>query len=951
VNAPLLQLIGLTKTFGSKVANDNIDLVIHAGRVHAIVGENGAGKTTLMSLINGTGVPDSGQIIFDGKPVRISSPKQADALGIGMVFQHFKLVGSLTVAANVFLGREKTSGGVLDEKAMQAEVARLSEKFGLEVDPVEITHDLSVGEAQRVEVLKALSHDTRLLILDEPTAVLTPQETDDMFVVVRDLAKQGVAVVFISHKLDEVLAIADEVTVIRDGRSIATLPAAGLSKADIATMMVGREVLLRIEHTPAHPADEVLKVDDLVVVDERGITTVNHLSLSVRAGEIVGVAGVEGNGQSELTAVLAGMLKAGGGRVELKGVDATNASVRARREAGLAYIPEDRHHVGTAPKLSLAENVGATHLVPPVAQRGWINTRALHGLADALIDKFDIRGAHSGTPVASLSGGNMQKVVIAREFESDPAVLVVSQPTRGVDVGAMEFVHHALVAARDRGAGVLLVSADLNEVMSLSDRLLVMHRGAIISEFTQETMSETAVGLAMAGVDVDDDAVALAEARRAEKAALVSHELEVAHEAEPALARESIADAVASAAAEVAGDGPVVGVEVARPVDLAEVERSARRSERPRAREALEAVLAGAVQPVVALVGALVVGAIIIVILGKDPVAAYLELFVGSLTTTYGIGALVSQAIPLLVLSSSVIVSFRAGFFNIGGEGQLYMGAFFASISAIAVKDSVPAVVTMVVALVIGSLAGLLWGLLPGALLAWWKVDIIVTTLMLSTIAVLFTAFMVSPGRFLDPTVGTNATRQLNPDVLLPILSADYSIGLDLVLALVVVVALGLVLTRSVWGLKVRELGEMNRFAEYTGVSPKAMSMQVMAVSGAVAGFAGALFILGQNSQGGRFLQTFSPGYGFIALTVALLARLNPWAAIGAAFFYANMMAGANQMQINAGVPYQVQQILQSLIILTVTATVVGFTWRRRRPAPPTEPLPRQTPATEGTPA
>ena len=352
-----------------------------------------------------------------------------------------------------------------------------------------------------------------------------------------------------------------------------------------------------------------------------------------------------------------------------------------------------------------------------------------------------------------------------------------------------------------------------------------------------------------------------------------------------------------------------------------------------------------------ALVGALVVGAIIIVVLGKDPVAAYLELFVGSLTTTYGIGALVSQAIPLLVLSSSVIVSFRAGFFNIGGEGQLYMGAFFASISAIAVKDSVPAVVTMVVALVIGSLAGLLWGLLPGALLAWWKVDIIVTTLMLSTIAVLFTAFMVSPGRFLDPTVGTNATRQLNPDVLLPILSADYSIGLDLVLALVVVVALGLVLTRSVWGLKVRELGEMNRFAEYTGVSPKAMSMQVMAVSGAVAGFAGALFILGQNSQGSRFLQTFSPGYGFIALTVALLARLNPWAAIGAAFFYANMMAGANQMQINAGVPYQVQQILQSLIILTVTATVVGFTWRRRRPAPPTEPLPRQTPATEGTPA
>ncbi len=951
MNAPLLQLIGLTKTFGSKVANDNIDLVVQAGKVHAIVGENGAGKTTLMSLINGTGTPDSGQILFDGSPVTITSPKQADALGIGMVFQHFKLVGSLTVAANVFLGREKTNGVVLDQKGMEAEVRRLSEQFGLEVDPTEITQDLSVGEAQRVEVLKALSHQTRLLILDEPTAVLTPQETDDMFVVIRDLAKQGVAVVFISHKLDEVLAIADEITVIRDGKSIATLPAAGLSKEDIATMMVGREVLLRIEHTPATPGDEVLKVDDLVVVDERGITTVNHLSLSVRAGEIVGIAGVEGNGQSELTAVVAGMLKANSGTVTIKGSDMTSATVKARRDAGLAYIPEDRHHVGTAPKLSLAENVGATHLVPPVAKQGWISATALRGLADALIAKFDIRGAHAGTPVGSLSGGNMQKVVIAREFESDPAVLVVSQPTRGVDVGAMEFVHNALVAARDRGAGILLVSADLNEVMSLSDRLVVMHRGQIISEFTQETMSETAVGLAMAGVDSDDDAVALAEAVRAEKAALVSHELEVAHESEPSISQSVIAETVASAAAEVSesADSPLVTAEVAKPVDLDAVARDAQRRG-PSGREIWQKVASGAIQPLVALIGALIVGAIIIVLLGKDPIAAYVELFFGSLTTPYGIGALISQAIPLLILSSSVIISFRAGFFNIGGEGQLYMGAFFASISAIAVKDSVPGVVTMLVAIVVGTLAGLLWGLIPGALLAMWKVNIIVTTLMLSSIAVLFTAFMVSPGRFLDPSVGTNATRQLNPDNLLPVFSPEYSLGLDLLLALAVVIVLGLVLTRSVWGLKVRELGEMNRFAEYTGVSPKSMSMQVMALSGGVAGFAGALFVLGQNSQGGRFLQTFSPGYGFLALTVALLARLNPWAAIATAFFYANMMAGANQMQINAGVPYQVQLILQALIILTVTASVVGGMWKRRRAtAPPPTPVTTSTPATEGT--
>lgn len=937
MNAPLLQLKGLTKTFGSKVANDNIDLVVQAGKVHAIVGENGAGKTTLMSLINGTGIPDSGEIIFDGQPVKITSPKQADALGIGMVFQHFMLVGSLTVAANVFLGREKTNGVVLDQKGMEAEVRRLSEQFGLEVDPTEITQDLSVGEAQRVEVLKALSHQTRLLILDEPTAVLTPQETDDMFVVIRDLAKQGVAVVFISHKLDEVLAIADEVTVIRDGKSIATLPAAGLSKEDIASMMVGREVLLRIEHTPATPGDEVLRVDDLVVVDDRGVTAVNHLSLSVRAGEIVGIAGVDGNGQSELTAVVSGMLKPSSGTVVIKGSDMTSASVRERRDAGLAYIPEDRHHVGTAPKLSLAENVGATHLIPPVATRGWINGTALRGLADALIAKFDIRGAHAGTPVGSLSGGNMQKVVIAREFESDPTVLVVSQPTRGVDVGAMEFVHNALVAARDRGAGVLLISADLNEVMSLSDRLLVVHRGKIISEFTQETMSETAVGLAMAGVDSDDDAIALAEARRAEKAARVAAELEAAHAAEPVVSKAEIADTVASAAAEVAAtaDEPVVSAEVAKPVDLDAVRTAARTAERPQAREALQSVLSGAVQPLIALVGALIVGAIIIVLLGKNPIEAYVQLFTGSLTTPSGVGALIGQAIPLLILSSAVIISFRAGFFNIGGEGQLYMGAFFASISALAVKDSVPAFVTMLIAIIVGTLAGAIWGLIPGTLLALWQVNIIVTTLMMSTIAILFTAFMVSPGRFLDPTVGTNATRKLNEDNLLPVLSPEYGLGVDLIIALVIVIALGLVLTRSVWGLRVRELGEMNRFAEYTGVSPKSMSMQVMALSGAVSGFAGALILLGQNSQGGRFLQSFSPGYGFLALTVALLARLNPWAAIGAAFFYANMMAGANQMQINAGVPYQVQNIVQALIVLTVTATIVVITWKRRSASPP----------------
>ncbi len=347
---PILELRHITKSFGPKVANNDISLVIHPGRVHAIVGENGAGKTTLMNMISGNLQPTEGEIVFDGKTVVLSDPTKADAIGIGMVHQHFKLVPSLTVAANIFLGKETSNRfGKLDQRAMEKRVEELSATFGLKINPRDKVQDLSVGERQRVEIIKALSHDTRLLILDEPTAVLTPAETDEMFVVVRQLAERGCAVLFISHKLGEVLSIADVVTVIRDGEVVDTRPAQGLAQADIASMMVGREVLLRIKHTPPSPKDEVLTVEDLYAVDVRGAIAVDNLSLSVRSGEIVGIAGVEGNGQSELAAAIAGMYVPPRGRVTLDGEDVTTATVAHRRDHGLAYIPEDRHDEGAAP--------------------------------------------------------------------------------------------------------------------------------------------------------------------------------------------------------------------------------------------------------------------------------------------------------------------------------------------------------------------------------------------------------------------------------------------------------------------------------------------------------------------------------------------------------------------------------------------------------------------------
>ncbi|MEA5455158.1 ATP-binding cassette domain-containing protein [Sinomonas sp. JGH33] len=925
MSTPLLELRELTKAFGAKIANDRISLTVQPGRVHALVGENGAGKTTLMTMIAGTARPDEGTILVDGVPAEISSPQKASSLGIGMVHQHFKLVPSLTVAANIFLGHElRTRSGQLDTARMEAEVAALSGRYGLDIDPKARVSTLSVGLRQRVEVLKALSHDTRLLILDEPTAVLTPSESDDLFEVVRSLADKGCAVLFISHKLGEVLSIADEVTVIRDGRTIVTVPAAGLSEADIARMMVGREVLLRVKHSPADPRHEVLAVRGLSVTDGRGVTAVDGIDLSVRAGEIVGIAGVEGNGQSELAAAIAGMKEADSGSIILCGSDATRASVATRRDLGLGYVPEDRHEEGTAPQLSVAENIAATHLGPPVARRGWISTRAMRDLAERLIRKFDVRGANAATPIGSLSGGNMQKVVIARELESEPKLLMVSQPTRGVDVGAMEFVHNSLVAARDKGAAVLVFSADLNEVMSLSDRLLVMYRGRVVAEFTQETMSETAVSLAMAGIAPDAAAVERAEAAHEEIAAHVGAHVSTDDDVDAAWVAEAAASAVA--AAQTASATGTAAAESTRAVRAPQM---APRGPAQWLGEAAKNAFTNSLQPIIAIALSLLVGVVIILALGDDPLDAYNQLFFSNYTSPEGIGGVVSQFIPLLVLSSAVIVSFRAGLFNIGGEGQLYIGAFAGAWAGFSFPG-LPGPLHALVVLACSFAGGAAWGLIPGALLALWRVDIIVTTLMMSSIAVLLTGYFVT-GPFKDPSAGLAGSPKVAADSLLPMFSGDYGVGLDLVLALVAAIVLGLILTRSVWGLKVRELGQLNHFAAYSGVNTKRLSMEVMALSGAVSGLAGGILVLGPNL--GRFLQSFSPGYGFLGITVALLARLNPWAAIISSLFYATMMAGSNSMQINTNVPFPLVSVLQGLIILTITATFVVNRRRKRRAA------------------
>lgn len=920
MDRPILELRSITKTFGPKVANRAVSLNIRPGRVHAIVGENGAGKSTLMNMISGNLQPDAGEIIVDGESTRITDPKKADALGIGMVHQHFKLVPSLSVAANIFLGNETSNRlGVLDRRAMEHRVSALTAELGLELNPGDRVQDLSVGERQRVEIIKALSHETRLLILDEPTAVLTPAETDDLFVVVRRLAAQGCAVVFISHKLGEVLTIADEVTVIRDGEVIGSRSAEGLSQSDIASMMVGREVLLRIKHTPPNPGAEVLTVRGLSAIDQRGAVAVKNLSLTVRAGEIVGIAGVEGNGQSELAAAIAGMYLPPRGQVKIAGHDLTTASVAERRAHGLAYIPEDRHEEGAAPELTIAENLAAGHLRPPISRRGWLSLRAIHHYALGLIARFDVRGAQPASSLGSLSGGNMQKVIIAREFDSEPDLLMVSQPTRGVDVGAMEFVHNSIVDLRDKGAGVLLFSADLNEVMSLSDRLLVMYRGEIIAEFTQANMTELAVGLAMAGTKPTDAALREAENERVR----VADELEAG------------GTHLVDASADIAVVDQLAASQIApetTPVAPAPKKFGALLS------EFTATTFDNARQPILAVLVALVIGAVVILLIGENPLTAYGELFTSAWRTPFGIASIIAMFVPLTIMSAGTIISFRAGFFNIGGEGQLYFGAFFGAYAGFSFAG-LPPLVHVLLVLLFGAGAGAFWGLIPGFLTGYLKVNVIVITLLMSQVAVLITAFLVT-GPFADPAATLAGSPKIDASARLPVFNAAYGFGPDLLLAIASAVFLGLVLNRTSWGLRVKELGQLNRFADYIGTSSKRMALQVMSLSGAVAGVAGALFVIGPN--GGRFLQAFSPGFAFLAITVALLARLNPWASLAVALFYATMMAGGTGLQAS-GVPFPMINILQGLIVIAITATFTVNVRRRRRvpvPAGPHEPIP-----------
>ena len=502
----VIEMREITKVFGEFVANDKINLELRKGEIHALLGENGAGKSTLMNMLAGLLEPTSGEIVVNGQVVELDSPSKAASLGIGMVHQHFMLVEAFTVAENIILGSELTKNGVLDIARATREINELSERYGLAVNPSAKVADISVGAQQRVEILKTLYRGADILIFDEPTAVLTPSEIDELMAIMKNLVKEGKSIILITHKLDEIRAVSDRVTVIRRGKSIETVEIAGATNADLAEMMVGRSVSFKTEKQEAQPKEVVLSIQDLVVNENRGVPAVKNLSLDVRAGEIVGIAGIDGNGQSELIQAITGLRKIESGSVELKGQSIVGLHPRQITEMSVGHVPEDRHRDGLVLEMMISENIALqTYYKEPLSKKGILNYSNIINYAKKLMQEFDVRAASEIVPASALSGGNQQKAIIAREVDRNPDLLIVSQPTRGLDVGAIEYIHKRLIQERDNGKAVLVVSFELDEILNVSDRIAVIHDGKIQGIVTPETTNKQELGVLMAGGELEKE--------------------------------------------------------------------------------------------------------------------------------------------------------------------------------------------------------------------------------------------------------------------------------------------------------------------------------------------------------------------------------------------------------------------------------------------------------------
>ncbi len=885
---PLVRLVAVSKRFGDVLANDQSDFELLPGEVHGLLGENGAGKTSLMNALFGLYHPDAGEIYVHGRSVTFRSPSDAIRIGIGMVHQSFRNIPTLSVTENIVLGLP--TGGVylnLEEPAQR--IAELSKRYHLDINPAALLWQLSAGEQQRVEILKALYRNASILILDEPTSVLTPNEAEGLFLSIEKMVAEGNGVVFISHKLGEVMRICHRITVMRDGRTIATTQKDLVTQKDLARLMVGREVIFQFDKPSQSPGKVLLRLQGICAENKAGRKALKDVSLDLHCGEVLGIAGVAGNGQTELAEVVTGLRPAIAGDLFFKGERINGLSPAEIIQRGVAHIPESTRQMGVLPNFSVEENtVLKVHDRSPIRWGWFLNPATIRARADALMQAFDIRAPDRQIQAGKLSGGNLNKLVLAGELCRNPDLIVAVNPTAGLDVGATEYIRKHLLNERLQDKAILLISSDLEEVLGLSDHIAVIYQGKLSPEIAADQIGRTDIGLLMAGGQVDGMLHTKDE----------RPPLDI-QPGEPGCANEELFAYTVTPTRERIRH-------FFNPKNLLVwlVDNSG-----------WESLLGTSISIGAAL---LVVG-LLIALMGVNPFRAYDALWRSAFGTLAGLGETLIRTTPVLLTGLAMVVAYRCGIWSIGAEGQLYIGAIGAALVGIYL-GGLPGWILIPLMVAAGFLFGAAYGALPGLMLVYRNANELITTMMLNYLAIFFTGYLITGSGPLRDTTGIKFRAQSLPiadAAHLPILVPGTRMHAGILIALLAAVVVFILLWKTVLGFRIRAVGDNPTAARFGGIRVGRNIVLALAISGGLAGIAGMVEV---SSVQGYLVEMLSADYGYTGIAVALLGGLHPFGAVLTALFFGALGAGASGLQRAVGVPTATTLIIQGLVLMFVLA-------------------------------